>query len=67
MNIIIKKTKEMLLGTVNCNEISQCIVDGNTISRVSVHKLLGIYIECNLKWSSHIDYICAKVSSRLFF
>ena len=67
MNINYKKTKEMLLGAVNSNEISQLIVDGNTIARVSVYKLLGVHVECHLKWSSHVDYICAKASSRLFF
>ena len=35
MNINYKKTKEMLLGAVNSNEISQLIVDGNIITRVS--------------------------------
>ena len=38
MNINYKKTKEMLLGTIDRNEISQLIVDGNIITRVFVFK-----------------------------
>ena len=67
MNVNYKKTKEMLLGAVNGNGIGQLIVDGNTIARVSTFKLLGIHVESNLKWNSHVDYIYAKASSRLYF
>jgi len=67
MNVNYKKTKEMLLGAVNANEIDQLIVDGNTIARVSTFKLLGIHVESNLKRNSHVDYIHAKASSRLYF
>ena len=67
MNTNCTKTKEMLLGTVDINEKSQLIVDGNIITRVSVFKLLGLYVESNLKWCNHNDYIYAKASSRLYF
>jgi len=45
MNVNYKKTKEMLFGVVNGNEIGQLIVDGNSIARVSTFKLLGIQVE----------------------
>ena len=51
----------MLLGTLDSNETSQLIVVGNT--RASVFKLLGLHVESNLKWSSHVDYIFAKTTS----
>ena len=28
--------------------------------------MLGIYINCDLSWSSHIDYVVAKASKRIF-
>jgi len=52
----------MLLGAVNGNKLGQLIVDGNTIARVSTFKLLGIQVESNLKWNSHVDYIHTKAS-----
>jgi len=66
MNVNDKKTKEMLCA-VNGNEIGQLIVDGNTIARVSTFKLLGMQVESNLKWNSHVDYIYAKAFPRLYF
>ena len=67
MNVNYEKTKEMLLGAAIGNELGQLIVDGNTIDRVSTYKLLGIHVESNLKWNSHVDYIRAKAFSRLYF
>ena len=29
-------------------------------------KLLGVHVDNKLKWGCHIDYICAKASSRLY-
>ena len=67
MNINYAKTKEMFIGAVDRNEISELFIDGNTINRVYVYKLLGVHIESNLKWNTHVNYICAKASSRLYF
>ena len=30
-------------------------------------KLLGVHIDSNLKWSSNINFIYSKASSRLYF
>ena len=67
MNINYKKTKDMVLGILCKNPPSEPVVNGSLIERVSVFKLLGVYIEHSLKWNSHVDYICAKASSRLYF
>jgi len=67
MNVNYIKTKEMLLGAVNGNEIGQLIVYGNTIARVSTFKLHGIQVESNLKLNSHVDYIHAKASLDCIF
>ena len=36
-----------------------------TIKNVSKQKLLGVYIDENLTWSSHIDHLCSIVSSKI--
>ena len=28
-------------------------------------KYLGVYIDCNLTWHDHIDYICGKISKNV--
>jgi hypothetical protein len=59
MNINYKKTKEMFVGSADTSEISNLLIDGNIINRVTVYKLLGVHIDSNLKWNTHVNYICA--------
>ena len=40
-------------------------IDGNKIKNVTKQKLLGIYIDENLEWSDHIDYLCSTISSKI--
>jgi len=66
MNVNLSKTKEMLIGTFS-NQPTALSFNNNIIERVSVFKLLGVLVDCSLKWDSHVHSICAKASSRLFF
>ena len=61
------ETKDMVLGILCKNPPSEQVDNGSLTECVSVFKLLGVYIEHSLKWNSHVDYICAKASSRLYF
>ena len=42
-------------------------VNGTPIECVTVFKLLGIMINSNLSWHNHVDYICSKASTRIYF
>ena len=71
MKINTKKTKEMImdLSTKDNRKLhtkSLTMLDG-TIERVSSFKLLGVIIDDNLKWNSHVDKICTRASQRLYF
>ena len=35
--------------------------------RVTTYKLLGVHIDSTLSWSTHIEYIIKKASTRLYF
>ena len=39
-------------------------IGGNKIKDVKKQKLLGIYIDENLRWTDHIDHLCANISSK---
>ena len=39
---------------------------GATIERVKKFKMLGIWIDDNLKWQTHVDFVSHKVSQGLF-
>ena len=67
MNINFSKTKEMLIGTLCKNPPPVLCIDGRVVERVSVFKLLGVLVDSSLKWDSHVNSICAKAASRLFF
>ena len=40
-------------------------IDCNKIKSVSKQKLLGVYIDENLLWTDHIDYLCSIISSNI--
>ena len=67
MNINWKKTKEMCIGPLVKHKIPLLNIDGNIVQRVNVFKLLGVTVDNNLKWDSHVHSICSKASSRLYF
>ena len=61
-----KKTKEMVLGRSQEQPLSLLSIDGHTVARVSSFKLLGVHIDDNLRWSTHIRIICSKANSRIY-
>ena len=65
LNINVKKTKTMSLLTAPVDQ--DLAIDNVPIESVSSYKLLGVHIDADLKWNSHIDAICKKASSRLYF
>lgn len=68
MKINFGKTKEMIIGTSKNDNIPHLInSNSESIERVTVFKLLGLTVDNNLKWNSHVNSICAKASSRLYF
>jgi len=67
MNINWNKTKEMIIGPLATQSVPLLNVDGNTIQRVTVFKLLGVSVDSDLEWDSHVSAICSKASSRLYF
>jgi hypothetical protein len=67
MNINFNKTKEMIIGTLSNSPPPVISINSNTVQRVSNFKLLGVTLDRTLKWHSHINLICNKASSILYF
>ena len=67
MKLNLKKCKEMLLD-FRKNKVSIPSLTFNDImlERVPSFKLLGLWIDDNLKWQTNTDYIIRKASKRLF-
>ena len=62
------KCKEMhinFLRNSNCL-INPIIIGGNVIKRAYTYKILGVIMDNDLKWNSHVDYIIKKACKKLY-
>jgi hypothetical protein len=68
MQINCGKTKEMIVyfGKKKIN-IPEITMGGKQLERVENTKLLGIIFNNKLTWDDHVNYICTKVSKRIYF
>ena len=67
MKLNLKKCKEMLLDFRKCGTcIPSLKFNDTTLERVPSFKLLGLWIDNNLKWQTNTDYIIRKAVKRLF-
>ena len=70
MIINLQKTKSMIIATRQKHQLSKLSltlsVDGCVVEQVSDHKLLGIIIDDNLSWQSHINHVSKKLSKNLY-
>ena len=62
------KCKELRITFSKADSLMDSItINGKEIEIVSSAKLLGTIVSGDLKWNLHIDMICKKVASRLYF
>ncbi len=68
MKINGKKTKEMVISFKRVPPfIPPLKINGLDIDRVTISKLLGIYVSSDLKLGPHVDKIHAEAFKRLYF
>ena len=68
MKINAQKTHEMVISFAKEKLDPPPIeIDGESIERVHVAKLVGLHIQDNLKWDVHIENIVKKARSKLYF
>ena len=71
MSLHPKKTKYLIVTTrqkrQNLSDNSTSLfINGAKIEEVDQHKILGVVIDNNLSWSSHISMICNILSKKVF-
>jgi len=67
MLINCNKTKEVIIGKPKSDNIPLLQIDGRQIERVCHFKILGLQLPVNLLWDRNVEYICKKISSKLYF
>ena len=62
------KCKEMFINLVLYPNFTLrlLVVGNNCIERVSTYKILGVFIDSDHRWNSHVDYIYKKASKKLY-
>ena len=59
------KTNEMTILFSKCQpDFIPITIDCQVIDRVQSTKLVGVYIQDDLKWDSHVEYIVKKSKSK---
>ncbi|XP_028414030.1 uncharacterized protein LOC114537099 [Dendronephthya gigantea] len=62
------KCKELRISFSTVREsFDPIIINDKNIEVVQCEKLLGLTISDNLKWNKHIETVCKKISTRLYF
>ena len=68
MKLNLEKCKEMLIDLRrNKTVIPPVNIDNHSIERVRTYKLLGLWIDDDMKWKTNTEKIVKKAAKRLFF
>ena len=68
MNINPTKTKELVISFSKAKtETTPVVIEGKHIETVEKTKLLGVTIQNNLRWDTHVEDMYKKASKRLYF
>ena len=57
----------MLLGPLAIFNLPLLTISSQTIGRVTWFKLLGVHLDSSLAWSTRINHIIKKATTRLYF
>ena len=64
----VKKTKEMIIDfRITKNPMRQLGINDESVETVGSYKYLDFTIDNKLYWYAHVDVVCNKLNTRLFF
>ena len=62
-----KKTEEVMIDARSIGDHPVISIHNNDISQVSSYKYLGVQIDKDMSWSTHVTSCCSKIHQRLHF
>ena len=57
----------MIMACTKNREFPPMNIDGQGLERLITAKLVGVYIQNDLTWDTHVDHMISKAKSRLYF
>ena len=67
MKLNVTKIKEFIISFVKDPKLlDPLIVNSLPLESINTTKLLGVHLSSDLKWSNHVEAVCAKATKRLF-
>ena len=67
LQINVKKTQEIVVDPRSVGDHTPITVHGHDIKQVDSYKYLGVQIDCQMNWHSHVTCLCSKIHQRLHF
>ena len=65
--INVNKTEEIIIDPRSIGDHSAISVHNNNIKQVSSYKYLGVQIDQDLSWHTHVTLCCSKIHQRMHF
>ena len=67
LKVNVNKTEEVIIDPRSIGDHSMISVHDHNIKQVSSYKYLGVQIDQDLSWHTHVTTLCAKIHQRLHF
>ena len=67
LRINVNKTQEIIVDPRSIGDHSMIAVHDHNIEQVSSYKYLGVQIDKDLSWHTHVTTLCSKIHQRLHF
>lgn len=67
LQINVKKTQEIVVDPRSVGDHSEITIHGHNIKQVNSYKYLGVQIDCEMSWHTHVTSLCSKIHQRLHF
>ena len=67
LQINTKKTEEIMMDPRSIGDHTVITIHGHDIKQVTSYKYLGVQIDCEMSWHTHVTSLCARIHQRLHF
>ena len=61
LTLNVKKSKYMLITRKRSAPNLNLLINSSSLDSCDSYKYLGVYIDRNLSWCTHVDYLCRKI------